>query len=172
MAVILAKSSPRATVSFLVAVGCTAAILSCNKSRAGGSAGKGIGATGDSGAAAPSARSKSGPSAGSKSGGGAGSDCLSGTWNCTLPDSTVAMTITGNAISATVKAGPMTMDVAAKFTLDGKKFSIEDTGGKLACKPGVVGTYTHTCSGTSLSFSKISDACDGRAKYLACSFSK
>ena len=166
----LANRLPRAIVLFSVVLGFAAAILSCDKIRGkgGGSAG-----TSSSAAAASGAAATSGASAATKSSASAGSgDCLAGTWNCSLTDSTVAMTITGTAISAMVTAGPMTMDVTAKFTLDGNKFSVEDTGGKLACKPGVIGSYTYTCSATQLSFKKISDACDGRAKYLACNFSK
>ncbi len=123
-------------------------------------------------ASATAAPSAAPAGAAGPTGSGGGDACLQGTWNCALPDSSVAMTITGTSISAVVTAGPMTMDVAAKFTLDGDKFAVEDTGGKLACSAGVVGNYTYKCTATSLSFDKVGDACDGRAKYLACSFSK
>ena len=160
----LTKQSRRAIVVLSVTLGCAATVVACDKMRSQGGPGASGSATTTSSAASTGAAAATGAAS--------NSSCLSGTWNCTLPDSTVAMTITGTAVSAIVKAGPMTMDVTAKFTLDGNEFSIEDTGGKLACQPGVIGTYTYTCSASSLSFGKVSDACEGRAKYLACSFSK
>jgi hypothetical protein len=56
----------------------------------------------------------------------------------------------------------MSIDVVGTWAVDGCTVRFTDTGGDYACPASQVGTFTFTVSATTLRFTVVSDACDGR----------
>lgn len=53
-------------------------------------------------------------------------------------------------------------DVTGSYTSDGTKITIWDTAGENTCPPDQKGVYAYTFSGDTATFTKVSDACEGR----------
>jgi hypothetical protein len=54
------------------------------------------------------------------------------------------------------------IDVTGTLRTEGCKATLVDTSGRYACPPGQVGRYTFAVTDTTLQFTLVSDACDGR----------
>jgi hypothetical protein len=96
---------------------------------------------------------------------GGSSSSLTGTWTTTglggIPG-TVTMTFdadSGYTVDAQATAG---VDVTGTYSLTGSRIVYTDSSGPQACNAATTGTYDYVISGTTLTFTLVSDPCNGR----------
>lgn len=91
---------------------------------------------------------------------------LVGDWTMQIPDDqgnamTLKVTLKENGTYTVDFGADGTGEIEGKYTIDGNKITLEDTGGPNAC-PNQKGVYTFAITENINTMTRVSDACDGR----------
>lgn len=94
------------------------------------------------------------------------SEFKTGTYSATSESIKWSMTF-GDSDAFTIASNNGELAVHGAYKVRGEQFEIRDEGGTGACLGDLqLGTYTWKLEGKALSFTKVEDACDGRADTL------